>query len=148
MKSQMDTTADKNKYRLKVVSLLSKSSKKTKPNYFSSHLKPSIPIDPYISRVLHFIDCSASIMTISLIYLKRIDPGLITESSIHRLFFCAILVANKFLDDYHVGNEFFSQVGGIKKREIIKLELAFLKQIKFDLYVSDEEYNKELENIS
>ena len=52
------------------------------------------------------------------------------------------MVAVKYNEDEYFGNDFYAKVGGVTKNEIKFLEHEFLLRIKFNLYVSEDVFNK------
>lgn len=117
-------------------------------NCFHGLYKPYIPIDAYIYRVLYYTEFPEDISIYTLIYLKRIDRKLINDGSIHRLFLSSFVIASKYCEDDAYGNDIYAKIGGINKRELQRLELAFLDCIKFNLNVNHEEYDEQLKRVS
>jgi hypothetical protein len=68
--------------------------------------------------------------------------------SFHRFYITSILIATKYIDDYYLSNKYYARIAGVPVRELNLLESKFLSYIQYDLYVSDEEFNKYLEMIS
>jgi hypothetical protein len=112
----------------------------------------SISISDYISRILNYAYCSESAYIISLIYLDRLlnmyGRSYYNHRSFHRFYITSILIATKYIDDYYLSNKYYARIAGVPVRELNLLESKFLSYIQYDLYVSDEEFNKYLEMIS
>ena len=53
-----------------------------------------------------------------------------------------MVVALKYNEDDYFSNFFYAKVGGIKPAEINKLEYEFISLIHFNLYVTEEVFNK------
>jgi hypothetical protein len=49
------------------------------------------------------------------------------------------MVAAKFADDFFYKNEYYSKIGGISKLDINSLEMELVKQLNYNLFVSDKE---------
>ena len=82
---------------------------------------------------------------IALEYLRRAKLK-ISPCSIHRLFVTAFLVALKYLDDFPVSNQFFSQVAGCSIRDLNFMELNFCALLGWNCHISFnlfEEYLKQ-----
>lgn len=59
----------------------------------------------------------------------------INQYTIHRIFFTALVLAVKYLNDNVTWNSYYTYVGEIDNDEFLKLELTFLYVIDCDLYV-------------
>jgi len=57
------------------------------------------------------------------------------------------MLAAKFFDDVYYSNGFYARVGGVKTREINELEAHFLALIKYQLFVSPQEYDQFRRNV-
>jgi Cyclin len=114
--------------------------------YFHTNRPPKISIKLYLKRLEEYMKCSEETFILALIYLDRITSKEkqleINSYCIHRLFLSGLVVAAKFFEDKYYKNSYYSKVGGISNIELNTLELQFLLLIDFQLYVSDEEYEK------
>ena len=52
----------------------------------------------------------------------------------------AILLIHKYYDDAYYNNKVLADIGGVSVEEINQLEIEFLQQINFNIYVKVEEY--------
>eukprot|EP00357_Protocruzia_adherens_P024892 CAMPEP_0115015722 /NCGR_PEP_ID=MMETSP0216-20121206/26955_1 /TAXON_ID=223996 /ORGANISM="Protocruzia adherens, Strain Boccale" /LENGTH=191 /DNA_ID=CAMNT_0002385931 /DNA_START=165 /DNA_END=740 /DNA_ORIENTATION=+ len=108
---------------------------------FSATKVPSMPLEEYMNRILHYADCSSVCYVVALIYIDRVirnTPGMqLTAFNVHRLVLISIMLAAKFVDDYHYDNYQYSKVGGISLQELNSLEVLFLGALQFDLTVDD-----------
>jgi hypothetical protein len=49
------------------------------------------------------------------------------------------MVAAKFADDFFYKNEYYAKIGGISRAEMNALELELLRQLNYDLFISEGE---------
>ena len=121
------------------------SSVKGTVSWFHGAAVPEIPIDKYINRFFRHTKCSDTILLLAAIYLKRVSetknaPG-IDQYSIHRLVFCALMIANKFHDDVPFDHNYLHKIAGLPKQELSNLERLFLILIDYKLYVKPTEFD-------
>lgn len=107
---------------------------------FFSIKKPSMCMYDYIHRLITYTHCSPSVFVLALIYLKRLATYEMTLRpcimNIHRLLTVSITVAVKLLDDRCFSINHYAKVGGVpSKREMVRMEVAFLKLIHYDTFV-------------
>mmetsp|Transcript_13511 Transcript_13511/g.15396 ORF Transcript_13511/g.15396 Transcript_13511/m.15396 type:complete len:250 (-) Transcript_13511:856-1605(-) len=119
---------------------------------------PKISLVDYLKRMVRYLNewqpknscdslsvgCRAMVM--AMIYIDRIcskdDTFVLSRDNVHRVCMCAVLVATKFLEDEVFPNSFWSRVAGVGLAELNHLETSFCCHIDFDLWVTDEEFNK------
>lgn len=53
-----------------------------------------------------------------------------------------MIIAIKYNEDDYFDNNFYAKVGGVSRKEIDKLEYEFLSLIEFNLFVSEEVFDK------
>ncbi len=124
--------------------------KSQKKSLFTSKKIPNISIGDYLARIKKFTNINDSTLIICLIYLDRylkMNKIILTEFNVHRLFFSSLLIAIKYNEDYFYTNKFYSNVSGLKCSELNKLELKFSTEIKFDLFVDKNLYEKYKNNL-
>jgi len=113
---------------------------------FHSSAPPAISVPDYLERMLKFMYCSDECYVLALIYLDRIHERTawleVNSSSIHRLILTGVVVAAKFFEDKYYKNSYYSKVGGISNQELNRLEYHFLRYLDFNLYVSQDEYER------
>ena len=112
---------------------------------FARQKIPKISIFDYLLRIQKYTGIEDSTIIISLIYIDRIckRKGIVlSEYSIHRLLFIAIIIAIKYNEDIIYDNLYYSKIGGVTKKELLILENEFLKLIDFNLFVSNKIYQK------
>lgn len=63
------------------------------------------------------------------------------EGSEYRLFIVALMLANKFLDDNTFTNKTWSEVSGMKIKDVNIMESEFLEALDYNLFVRSDDYN-------
>ncbi len=66
----------------------------------------------------------------------------LTFSIIHKLLLSSLIVAIKYNEDDYFSLKIYAQIGGISKTELSILEFSFITSIDFNLFVSEELFNK------
>ena len=124
--------------------------KSQKKSLFTSKKIPNISIGDYLARIKKFTNINDSTLIICLIYLDRylkMNKIILTEFNVHRMFFSSLLLDIKYNEDNFYTNKFYSNVSGLKCSELNKLELKFVTEIKFDLFVDKNLYEKYKNNL-
>ena len=102
-------------------------------------------ITNYINHIMILNKCHKSLVFISIIYLQRIKSFhknfRLIYKNFHKLFITAMLVATKMYEDLFYNNLYWAKKASISLQELNKLEMVFIYAIKFDLVVTEEEYN-------
>ena len=60
----------------------------------------------------------------------------------NRILFGAILISIKYNEDTYYDNKYYSEIAGVKLKELKLLEYTFISMVDFKFYVSDEIYEK------
>ena len=80
----------------------------------------------------------------ALAYMDRLflsNPSFtLTETNIHRLLWTSIVISSKFFEDKFFTNDFYAKVGGVTLPEMNKLEITLLDLLKFELFLTPEQY--------
>ena len=88
----------------------------------------------------------------SLIFIDRlckIANLTLTYYNIHRILFTSILLSIKYNEDNFYDNKFYSEIAGIKLKELNILEYTFTKMINFRFFINNnifENYVQYLDN--
>lgn len=119
---------------------------------FFSVTKPDIQTGLYIRRLVRYAQCSRSAFIIGLVYLKRLEANdnklVLSPYNMHRLLITSLMLAAKIVDDRCYSNAHYARVGGIATvKEMNRLELQMLALLKYDLFVSPEEYDFFVRNL-
>jgi hypothetical protein len=140
-----------------LVSILENNKKK--PNYkemvkkqskmvFSANLIPNISIEDYLLRIQTYANIEKSTLIISLIFIDKLchtADVTLTHYNIHRILFTAVLISIKYNEDSFFDNQYYSEIAGVKIKELKLLEYTFISMVDFKFYVSNEIYQKYLE---
>ena len=121
-----------------------KNGKKDNSPFVHEHA-PKISILDYLLRIQKYSNIENSTFIIALIYIDRICEKkkiILTKYNIHRILFTSILIATKYNEDIIYDNLFYSKIAGVTIKELLILENYFLNIIDFDLFVSDDIYQK------
>ena len=119
--------------------------KKQKNMVFSSNSIPNISINDYLIRIQTYSEIEKSTLILALILIDHTCKNaqlLLTYYNIHRLLFASILISIKYNEDTYFDNKFYSEIAGVKLKELKLLEYSFLELNKFDVFVNDKEYEQ------
>ena len=126
--------------------------KKQNKMIFSSNSIPNISINDYLIRIQTYSEIEKSTLIIALILIDHTckKSGLILNYyNIHRVLFGSILISIKYNEDNYYDNKFYSEIAGVKLKELKLIEYAFLELNNFNVFVDTkeyEQYSKYLEN--
>jgi hypothetical protein len=112
---------------------------------------PQISIYDYLLRIQKYSDVENNTLIIALIYIDRIckKKGItLNKYNIYRILFTAILVSIKYNEDHIYDNLYYSKIAGLPVKEINYLERKFLEIINYDLFVSEELFQKYYEYLN
>jgi hypothetical protein len=118
----------------------------------SSHLPDLIP---FISLITDKCDVQPIHLVMALIYVSRfrksLPPSYKAEpEAAHRIFVASLLVASKYSEDRCLSTKQVVRATGDvwSIKEITRMELAFLRFLGWDLYVSHEEMTRFLKELN
>ena len=119
--------------------------KQQKKSIFFSTEVPEISVLDYLYRIQNFSDAEDNTFILALIYIDKICETasiILSKNNIHRILFMSILTAIKYNEDLYYDNEYYAKIAGISAKELKKMELEYLKLIKFELYVNKSKFDK------
>lgn len=125
-----------------------KKNKNVKNEYikpFLSKIIPTISIQDYIGRFRKYTKISPSTFVIMLIYIGRFSNICkinLSFYNIHKLILSAIIVAIKYNEDENLSFEVYSKIGGVNNAELVNLEYKFISYINYNLFITDEIFDK------
>ena len=121
--------------------IVKKQSKMT----FSANSIPNISINEYLTRIQIYSGIEKSTLILSLIQIDHIckrSEVTLTYYNIHRLLFGAVLISIKFNEDSYYDNKYYSEIAGVKLKELKMIEYKFLELNNFNVYISHKEYEQ------
>ncbi len=119
---------------------------------FNSVVVPKISIKDYLIRIQSYANMEKNTLIISLIYIDRLCKSsnlLLTYYNIHKILFTAILISIKYNEDHFYDNKYYSEIAGVKLKELKLLEYTFAKTVNFHFFVKNdffEKYEMSLDN--
>ena len=112
---------------------------------FSANFIPNIAIYDYLKRIKTYSKAEKSTLIISLIYIDRLcnkAKVTLTYYNIHRILFSAILLSIKYNEDCYYDNKYYSEIAGVKLKELNSLEYNFIRMLNCEFYVSRKIFDK------
>ena len=112
---------------------------------FSANLIPNISIEDYLIRIQTYSNIEKSTLIISLIFIDKLchtADVTLTHYNIHRILFTAILISIKYNEDSFFDNKYYSEIAGVKIKELKLLEYTFISMVNFKFFVHTELYEK------
>ena len=119
--------------------------KKQSKMVFSANSIPGISIKDYLIRIQTYSGIEKSTLILSLILIDHICKKtelVLTYYNIHRLVFTSILISIKFNEDTYYDNKFYSEIAGVKLKELKLLEYTFLALNDFNIFLNSNEFEK------
>jgi len=137
----LETILEDNKLNPNYEDIVRKQSK----SVFSASSIPSISIEDYLIRIQTYSNIEKNTLIAGLIFIDRlckISNLTLTYYNIHRILFTAILLSIKYNEDTFYDNVFYSEIAGVKLKELKSLEYDFVKKINFCFFIKDEIFEK------
>jgi len=107
---------------------------------------PSIGFQKWVATIFTTTQVSPNVILLALLFvyrLKKFNPGVRgKKGSEFRLMTIALMMGNKFLDDNTYTNKTWAEVSGISVQEIHIMEVEFLSNVRYNLFVSKEEWEQ------
>jgi hypothetical protein len=119
--------------------------KKQSKMVFSANSIPGISLEDYLIRIQTYSGIEKSTLILSLILIDHIckKSGLIiTYYNIHRLLFGSVLISIKYNEDTYYDNKFYSEIAGVKLKELKMIEYSFLELSDFNVFVDKGEFEQ------
>jgi len=118
---------------------------------FNSMVTCPLKIKPYLIRIANCTNCSTDSFIFSLIYIDKLiakNPKfMVTSQNVRCLILTSIVIAVKFHEDHFYKNSFYAQVGGVLCRSLKRLEILFLNEINFELFVDNSVYSQSCKSL-
>lgn len=107
---------------------------------------PTIGFRKWVTTILTTTLISRNVILLALLFiyrLKQFNPDVSGKrGSEFRLLTIALMLGNKFLDDNTYTNKTWAEVSGISVTEIHIMEVEFLSNMRYNLYVSEAEWGR------
>ena len=117
---------------------------------FSRENPSKVSLKYFFGRIKKYSQIDESTIIIILIYIDRmcITSGIILNPrNIHRLILGCLILAIKYNEDFYYNNEYYAKIGGLPLDEFNVLEYHSIQLIEYNLYISDDIYEKYLSYI-
>ena len=140
-----------NELELKISEILSEiSNQNSNVEYnpddpFSTKSPPKVTLQYFFGRIKRYSKIDQSTLIIILIYADRmctISNIILNPHNIHRIILGCLLLAIKYNEDIYFTNEHYAKIGGVPLEELNKLEFYSIEFLDFNLYVSEDIYQK------
>ena len=112
---------------------------------FSANSIPNIFINEYLKRIQLYSGIEKSTLILSLIQIDHIckrSEVTLTYYNIHRILFGAILISIKFNEDSYYDNKYYSEIAGVKTKELKMIEYKLLELNDFNVFINHKEYEQ------
>ena len=119
--------------------------KKQSKMIYSANSIPNISINDYLIRIQTYSNIEKSTLILTLIQIDHICRKadiILTYYNIHRLLFGAVLISIKYNEDSYYDNKFYSEIAGVKLKELQNIEECFFEMSDFDVYVDQQEFEQ------
>ena len=115
-----------------------------KDGHFTFKMRPGISLFDFLQRIIKYVKIEFSTLIIAMIYIDRIckEKVFLNEYNIHRIMLISIYMAYMYNEDCVFDNKFLALVSGLSKTEMVTLEEDFLDLIEFNLFVSEDTFEK------
>ncbi|KAL5356838.1 cyclin-domain-containing protein [Aspergillus floccosus] len=107
---------------------------------------PSANFQKWVTNILSTTQVSQNVVLLALLFIYRLKE---TNASVrgkkgseYRLMTIALMLGNKFLDDNTYTNKTWAEVSGISVQEIHVMEVEFLSNVRYNLFVSTANWAK------
>jgi len=112
---------------------------------FAASEIPTVSPSEYANFLFESFRCSSSTALCTFIYLERAARAQrnvqMTPYTVHRLLLSAFVVACKYVEDGYFSMQAFAQVGGVSLKDLLALEVSFVKLTGCRLYVPQDTFD-------
>lgn len=122
---------------------------------FDSSEVPPISLRKYLRRLQATFRCGDPAFVSAMVLMDRFlegrgapaggcrggqEPGRLTELNAHRLFLTCLVLSVKYSEDLTYGNSHYARAGGVRLREVNRLERCLLIALDYNLRVQPEQF--------
>ena len=99
-------------------------------------------IEDYIILSYKKLGFSTNLLILTMMNLDKLlaNNFILTSENVHKVFFLCMMETQKYYDDEFFKNKDYSKVSGISTKELLELELEFLNNINFNIFIKDDDY--------
>ena len=127
----------------KIITKLSSLTNDNNKTKYDLKYIPSISLNEYLHRIIHYSKCSFGTIIHSIIYIDRLYSKIpFNNYNIHIITITCMLIACKYYEDENYDNHFFASLGGITTTEINFYELDFLNNLEYNLFVTNKQFKQ------
>jgi len=122
----------------------------TSDTVFDCVQEPEIGILEYIKRFQTYTKCTDDVLVIAMCYvLKIVNSGRVklARENVHRLLLGCCTIAYKWNEDEFYNNPFCARVGGVRKEELVDIEVTIMKHMEFNAYIDKKMYKETIEEL-
>lgn len=103
-----------------------------------------LTFENYMKRIYKYCKCSKSCYYVAVLYVDKFLNGVkIPLRPLYKIFFVALILAIKWLDDNYYSESYYSTVSGIENSDLISLQMIFFEKLNYNMFI----YNKDYERI-
>ena len=109
-------------------------------------------IEDFIIQTYQKLGFTSNLLILSMMNLDKLlsKKFVLTELNVHKVFFICMMETQKYYDDVNFKNKDYAKSCGISTKELLRLEIEFMKYMDFNIHIKDEdylEYKKNLQNL-
>eukprot|EP01063_Lacrimia_lanifica_P037227 TRINITY_DN7581_c1_g1_i6.p3 TRINITY_DN7581_c1_g1~~TRINITY_DN7581_c1_g1_i6.p3 ORF type:complete len:189 (+),score=74.08 TRINITY_DN7581_c1_g1_i6:44-568(+) len=111
--------------------------------YYDSLTVPPVAIAGMLQRWAEYVPEAGTVLMAAAIFLERFGERQalgVHSHSMHRLVVAALVVASKYVQDYCIPGQFYTDLTGVSAEELARLQLQFWSDLDFDLHISAEDF--------
>jgi len=121
----------------------SKNDPKGLSKQFKDRKRRNMNVNEYLNKFISYMELEKSDIILAIILIDRLYENTqisINEENYFRLVLVALILACKYNKDVLYSNAVWSKIGGIKKESLNLLEVMFIKNIDYSLFVDKETF--------
>ncbi|RHZ66108.1 hypothetical protein Glove_309g150 [Diversispora epigaea] len=113
--------------------------------------EPSFEFKEFCCQVISAGPFSSSVIILALLYIAKLKKkrreDKVDNGTEHQVFACALMLADKYLNDISYGSKFWTGVLNISVSQLNIMEREFLVNLDFRLHVSEQKYHEWAHNL-
>lgn len=112
---------------------------------FLSSIIPSMSIEDYLKRIIHYSQIQLPTLLSAIIYIAHIVKKknyCLCFNNVYRILITSCFMSSKFNEDTCYSSLFYSKVGGISKKNLDSMESEFFALNDYSLFIKESVYDK------